>query len=210
MSLFREAFAELSRGLEVGGIRLFAKSVKRGRLLEEREVDVWYRGGHGEGHLVYIRTFEGRSPSYAPWVEFFGIEPVTVGYFGSPVERALIYIFSEALPPGGRIFIEYLEDEETMIQLARGYPAPASRLGYLLFQNGFTWFKDWYFPEGLMEGNVKLQGEKPLNEEARIRHLRAMYEELESFLSRAGGRDEYERRAMERARILMEVARGLI
>lgn len=210
MSLFQEPFTELSRGMKIGEIMLFAKSMRRGRLSEEREVDVWYKGGQGEGHLTYIGTFEGRKPSYAPWVEFFGIEPTAVGYFDSPLERALIHIFSEALPPGGRIFVEYLEDEETMVQLSRGYPAPTSRLGYLLFQNGFTWFKDWYFPEGLREGNVKLQGEKPLNEGERAKHLRMMYEDLGSFLLRVEGKDEYGRRAIKRAHILMEVARGLI
>lgn len=210
MDLFREPFAELSRGIEVEGVRLFSKSIGRGRLSGEREVDVWYRSRQKEGHLLYVRTFDGRKPSYAPWVEFFSIEPTVVDYFDSPLERVLVHIFSEALPPAGRIFVEYLEDEETMVQLSRGYPAVVSRLGYVLFQNGFTWFKDWYFPEGLREGNVKLQGEKPLNEEAKVRHLRMIYEDLELFLSKLRHMDAYDRRAVERAHVLMEIARGFI
>jgi hypothetical protein len=61
-------------------------------------------------------------------------------------------------------------------------PPVLTRLGYRLFLLGFTWFKDWYFSSRGHEGGQKLQGEKPLDDSARRRHLDRIKSEAELFL----------------------------
>jgi hypothetical protein len=74
----------------------------------------------------------------------------------------------------------------------------------MLLENGFTWFKNWYFAEGFMEGSPKIQGEKPLDENHRMRLLQEVCGEVEDFLKTVGNsvqsktRDYYTR-AVERA-----------
>lgn len=82
-----------------------------------------------------------------------------------------------------------------------------SRLGFELFKNGFTWFKDWYFPEGYLEGGRKLQGEKPLNDKAKLAQLKRIQQEVREFLRnlKGYGQNEYIARWLERAKkILMK------
>ncbi len=76
------------------------------------------------------------------------------------------------------------EHPETAKALEAGVPPILTKLGYLLFRSGFTSFKDWYFAEGWLEGNTKLQGEKPLNEEARKRQIKKLTLDIEDFLKR--------------------------
>jgi hypothetical protein len=78
--------------------------------------------------------------------------------------------------------VTYEGDSETAKVLERDAPAAVSRLGYILFQHGATWFKDWYFPEGFMEGGRKLQGEKAITPEKKTRHLENISGELHGFL----------------------------
>ncbi|NCO66131.1 MAG: hypothetical protein COW32_00065 [Candidatus Aquicultor secundus] len=46
----------------------------------------------------------------------------------------------------------------------------------MLWKTGFT-FKNRYFAEGWMEGNTKLQEEKPLNREIRRRQIKKLAQE---------------------------------
>lgn len=68
-----------------------------------------------------------------------------------------------------------------------GLPTVTTRLGFELFKRDFTWFKDWYFPEGFREGSEKLQAEKPIDEEHRLFHLENIEKELEELMSRGPG-----------------------
>jgi hypothetical protein len=89
-----------------------------------------------------------------------------------------------------------------------GFPPPVTRLGFILFRLGFTWFKDWYFPEGLMEGGQKLQGEKPADNEAMIRHLKEIRQEVKIFLEgipAAKGTHPILRHAVERGERVLEM-----
>ncbi len=179
-----EVVESLKRGVHVGGLRIYAGRVFPGRFPEEINLEVYVEDG---GRLLNIKVFKGRG-FYRPWAEIFGIVPrVRVGrrelhYFGSEVEDAVLRLFP--IPPGGRLFVEYYEDEETWREMRHGVPPPATRLGYKLLKLGYTWFKDWYYPEGFMEGGIKLQAERPLGPEAERRHLREIREELERFLER--------------------------
>ncbi len=135
--------------------------------------------------LMYLGIYEGELPYYYPWIELFGIEPHRNKeyFFGSGLEEFLIKSCSEELPPGGRSFVEYSEDEETQRELNEGVPPPLSRIGFLMLKHGFTWFKDWYFPEGFNEGGYKLQGEKPLNEKRRKAHMESIRKNVKDFTS---------------------------
>jgi hypothetical protein len=92
-------------------------------------------------------------------------------------------LLSSFLRSGEKIFIGYDTDQETSYGLTYGFPVAATRLGFVLFQHGFTWFKDWYFPEGGLEGGQKLQGEKPLNLKSKHQHLHQIKKELSTFLN---------------------------
>jgi len=79
--------------------------------------------------------------------------------------------------------IVYQNHNETKDGLAKGIPSPATPIGYLLWNVGCTWFKDWYFSEGLLEGDLKLQGNKPLDIKSRKRNLIQIQNELRTFIN---------------------------
>jgi len=106
-------------------------------------------------------------------------------FAGSTLEKELVNCLSKNIAPGETLFFEYIYDFETWKALELGVPPHLTRLGYLLFSNGFTWFKDWYYAEGFMEGNPKLQVEKPLSEEVKTRHIRELCIETSNFIVNA-------------------------
>lgn len=188
----RLAVERLSKGITTEKLLLKARNKFKGRLAEEENFDIYA----GKDRLLSAKFFYGRKPYYFPWVEFFTVSPA---FFGSQFEMPLVKLVSKHLDSGGRIFIEYEGDDETREGLISGIPAPATRMGYLLFLNGFTWFKDWYFAEGFYEGDIKLQGEKPADRDSRKRHLKEIKEELEKFVANPSG-GEYSERALLRAK----------
>jgi hypothetical protein len=128
-------------------------------------------------------------------------------YFDSNLENTILSFFSQLLEHGESIYVEYYNDTETKKQLEANIPPTISRLGYKLFTLGFTWFKDWYFPEGFMEGNMKLQGEKPLNNTLKIEQLRKIHKEIKTFLINTKDNEWYIIKAKERAKILISSLR---
>ena len=162
-----------------------------GRFPEERNYEVYIGSGGNQHRLLVIKFFGGRQPFYRRWVEVFSTLPevrlsnTVFRFANSNIERDLIRCLSDLLGPGERLFIEYLYDFETRKALELGTPPHLTRLGFILFENGFTWFKDWYYPEGFMEGGPKLQAEKPIDEGARQRHLRELCIETALFAKRS-------------------------
>jgi hypothetical protein len=145
-------------------------------------------------------------------VELYGINPrlelkEKYEYFDSDLEGNLLEVISSKLEGGGKIYVEYQEDRETAYGLQYDFPFPITRLGYKLFNLGFTWFKDWYFPEGGSEGTQKLQGEKPLDEDASKRHKETRIAEIKEFIKKmkkkekggSGDHNVYLRNALKRA-----------
>jgi hypothetical protein len=167
---------------------------------------------------MYINTFLGFEPYYRPWVEFFGINnEMTLGkddfnYFNSELENILLKTFSDALGAGGKIFVSYEGDKETTYGLTYGIPTTATRLGNKLYELGFTWFKDWYFPEGGSEGAQRLQGEKPLDGNAKNKHLKKIIKEIKFFNNRIkntindtnGEHKEYLIKALKRTELIID------
>lgn len=206
------ALAKIKKGISVAGHCLFVKQITPGRFKEEEDLDMYISNNRHEMHLLYAKVFTGRKPHYRPWIELFGINSSvmlgddTIEYFGSELERTLLSAFASALGAGESMFVDYQQDNETQKQLADGVPVATSRLGNILFELGFTWFKDWYFPEGYMEGDQKLQGEKPLNSDSRNRYFKEICASVESFLDSArthAHQDTHYLRAVQRAHALV-------
>jgi len=159
---------------------------KRGRFREEMNYELYLGSGTGS-RLLVVKCFAGRPPHYARWVEVFAVLPeIEVGgrripFACSELEALLLDLLAGRLGGGESLFIEYIYDPETSELLKLGAPPAVTRLGFLLFRLGFTWFKDWYFPEGFMEGAPKLQCKKPVSEEARLEHLARLREEVAAF-----------------------------
>ncbi len=193
---------------------------KKGRFREEANYELYLGTEAGIPFLV-LKCFAGRPPHYARWIEVFSVLPkINVGgckipFAGSELEALLLDLLARELEGGEALFIEYTYDPETSRLLELGAPPVVTRLGFLLFQLGFTWFKDWYFPEGFMEGSPKLQCEKPMNEEARLKHLAKLKEEVTAFIPElerlsSDARLGFEAlRALERARIILETASSI-
>jgi hypothetical protein len=195
----------LVAGLPIGRARVYARHVSDGRFTEEQDLAIHLSHDGEESLLLRAKVYHGREPHYAPWVELFSVNPPGDSYFGSDVEDALMEVLSYHIPAGGSVFVEYHEDLETKLCLERGYPPPVTRLGCELLRWRFTWFKDWYFPEGYWEGGQKLQAEKPLMDADRSRHLLAIAGQAREFLDRVASRKNhpwYAREAIKRAQEL--------
>jgi len=155
--------------------------------------------------ILFLSMFSGRE-YYKPWFEVFNV--IKPNYFYNTLfETDLLQLFYNNLPPGGRVFIEYVRDDETRTQLNRGYPIISTRLGFLMFKTGFTWFKDWYFAEGFMEGNPKLQGEKHFNKEQYLRDLEFWNKNLIQFINEIRVFDEYSLNALKYAEMALKTIR---
>ncbi len=177
----------LRDGVSVGGATLRGR-VWRGRFPEESNVEVSICQGGCCGVLFHVKAFRGRPPYYRPWVEVHSVSPRgACGHsMAGPVEDAVISLASMALGPGESLYFEYVWDPATVAELEAGVPPRLSRLGFKLLSHGFTWVKDWYYPEGFMEGAQRLQGEKPAGGEALERHLREALAEAGGLLARLG------------------------
>ncbi|MFW6173646.1 MAG: DUF1122 family protein [Elusimicrobiota bacterium] len=194
MSL-KNVIKDIIGGIKINGFTVYAKKFTTGRFKEEINLDLYLKSSVYDEHLLYIRVYYGLKPYYRPWVEFFDINNcikmgTMIKYLDSKIEEYLLEFFSSSLGPGGKIYVEYIGDEETSYGLTYSFPPAVTRLGYKLFNLGFTWFKDWYFPEGGTEGGQKLQGEKPLNKKSESRQLMKIREEILIFLNKIEKHDE--------------------
>ena len=187
----KDIIQRISDGIDINGTKAYARNMKACRLRDAQNLEVYLKDSSTEIRIFCIAIFPGRGPHYRSWIEIFCVKDRlnlrSLGadcydYYDSDIEDALLGALCGALDPGDRIFIEYYCDHETSCGLAMGIPPVLSRQGYKLFNLGFTWFKDWYFSEGGHEGGQKLQGEKPLDKLARMRHLRRIKDEVQSFI----------------------------
>ncbi|MEM0093494.1 MAG: DUF1122 family protein [Thermofilum sp.] len=153
---------------------------KPGRFREEGNFELWLHGKR----LLVAKCFSGRPPYYRQWAEIFAVLPrveAEEGSFvfaGSALESELVGELAGGLEGGDALYFEYGYDPETEALLRLGLPPHVTRLGFTLFQFGFTFLKDFYFPEGFMEGGAKLRGEKPTSVSARCRYLARTIEEV--------------------------------
>ena len=182
-----------------GALRL--ADVKRGRFPEE--VDAVVHAGDGARPAIRLKFFRGRrSAGVLPWIEASLTRDADEAY-----QRELVAALAEVLPAGGYLMVGY-GDDETERGLKRRFPPAVTPLGKALLDAGCTWFKDWYYPEGWMEGGMKLQGNKPVSAESRTDGLAAVRAEVAHWFDAvedgAGREDELLARARERAREVLE------
>ena len=186
----RELIEKLKKGVEIEKGKILKAEVKGGRFAQEFNLDLFLEGRL----LLHAKLFLGRE-HYRDWIELFGLSK---DIYGTELEEKILDLFS---PHTGRLFIEYFEDLKTADELKKGIPPALSRLGFELAKRGFTYVRDWYIPEGLMEGGHKLQGEKTESQEVQEKRFKELEKDLEEFLRKSGD-EELKRKALERFKIL--------
>jgi len=183
----------------LNGLSTYLKELKQGRFFEERYFELHLKDESdrvSEKPIIAGLYFAGRGKWIKPWAEiryFYSVdfqkekgkrESVSLSKEGR--DLSLFRLLANLIPSGGHLSVEY-QDDETAKALELGVPAAASPIGFLLWKNGFRWFKNWYFPEGWKEGGTKLQGNKPLDEENRRKREEEMAEQLQEFLESLPG-----------------------
>lgn len=183
--MLEDILRKAADGIDINGTKAYVRNMRAFNinacsLMGIQSLEVYLNDGPAEVRVFCMAIFRGRNPYYKPWIDIFctkdrlDLRPFGKGfydYYDSDIEDALLGAFCGELGPGQKIFIEYYSDHETSYGLAIGIPPVLSRQGYKLFNLGFTWFKDWYFSEGGHEGGQKLQGEKPLDNLIKMKHL---------------------------------------
>ena len=144
------------------------------------------------------------------WVEIFDLElpePLRGSEHFAPGLEAYLRPVADAIPAGGHLMAEYetLDWRTTQRGLLSGVPPIATPLGALLFSLGVgDSFKDWYFPEGGMEGSRKLQGNRAYTADQRVEMHRQRAAELRRFLAGpVQGPTEIDRRARQVATLIL-------
>ncbi len=135
-----------------------------------------------DGETVGRGTHFHGTRHIAPWLE---LQPTATFDPDRPDHRALFAALADALAPGGHLMVHYLDDTTTAEAITRDVPPPATPVGFLLWHAGCRWFKDWYFTEGWMEGDQKLQGNLPVDADHRREREAATRETLDAFLADA-------------------------
>jgi len=206
-------------GKRLNGYVLHVNNVSPGRFVEEINFELYLKtvgGETSENPAVQGKYFLGREEFYKPWLEIYFDRRVMfesskiVDLSKEGLDEKMFKHLSALLPPGAHIMVAYLNHEETGKGLERGVPAPATPLGYLLWKSGCTWFKDWYFAEGFWEGDIKLQGNKPLNDENQREDLLEISRELTEFLMKEKREERLFVDARKRAEgVLKDIARRM-
>ncbi len=213
-----EAIRKLEGG-EIGECLLVPVRIERGRTSREVNfsiilscpsgesmepvVDGLYRRDDGSGRFSWVEF------RYRPLVRFSGNG--TLDLVEAGLTETLFIHLRGLIGPGGAFHVVYGAEphqffKETSEGLKKGFPPPLTPLGYELWKCGFRWFKDWYFPEGWLEGSMKLQATLPLNAELAQERSKEMQEEVERFVRRVNAgmvvREKTLERALSRAREL--------
>jgi len=196
----------------VGIYQIQIKDLSAGRFVEETNFKIYLKNTNEElsqNPAMFGKHFSGRGQFYRPWVEVYFVNTVK---FESHKEKlsyeTLELLFKEIsslIPAGGKLMIPYIDHETTDAALRHGRTlAVTTEIGYLMWRAGCTWFKDWYFAEGAWEGDVKLQGNKPFNEDHRKENLLTIYEEVSDFLKKDNSDDGILNGCRQRAKLILE------
>jgi len=188
-------------GRELDGYSLEPRDFKRGRTDRESYFNLFLvQGGTlSLGPIAQGLFFVGRGDYIKAWIEF-RYNPRAEFPGGAVVdleEEGLTHeLFSHLgglIPAGGSMMVIYGAEShplstDTEKGLKRAFPPAATPLGYYLWSIGLRWYKDWYFPEGWMEGGMKLQATRPLDDDVRAQREAKARGELEAFLEKMQGK----------------------
>lgn len=203
----------LDAGLELPGGFIYAKSIEKGRLKEERTLNLYLRQLNDENPIMRATIFMGRAEFFKPWIDLSHIQNrlilnrKTLVYLDSDLEMRVYQLLIESIATGGKIFVEYGNDPETRIGLHAGVPVPATRIGHILYLNGLTGFNGFSRAGEVKKDKQTLQGAKAISSSTRQRHLAAIENQVECFLRSATpswARDPILGRALKRAQAIME------
>jgi hypothetical protein len=102
------------------------------------------------------------------------------------IDSELFLHLGALIPPGGHLMVSYEGSDDihrdTLRGLYAGIPPAATPLGFLIFNSGFQYIKDWYLAEGGHEGPRKLWGEKSPDREWENIYFKKTEEAVEKFL----------------------------
>lgn len=155
-------------------LKLVVKDVKNTYIRELTSFTLFLNTGELIARCSYFR---GRG-AYTPWLEM-DYNPILRN---KGLEVNLFKIIYNILEPNSKLFVTYIRDIQTITMLYKGVHPVETPLGFSLLSAGFTWFKNWYFPEGGNEGFPKLQGNKPLSTIDAIRQLEEIKKEVKNDL----------------------------
>lgn len=190
---------ERLEGRPTGRGPLRVAAVTRGRFPEESDAVVC--AGTDPRPVAHVKYFAGRPAAHVrPWLEAVVPDREDEAFLAE-----IVAALADLLPAGSHLMVGY-GDDETEYGLKRGYPPPATPVGSALLAAGCTWFKDWYYPEGWLEGGFKLQGNKPLSPGIRAERLRELAADLDAWLARTADEHGALVRARRRARTALETA----
>ncbi len=179
-------------GKSLNGYLLHVQNLSIGRFPEETNFIVFLKAEDGtisKNAVVKGKYFAGRGKFYKPWLEinYYCVvqfnSSKTVILSDNSLDEKLFKNLLKLLPPGSHIMVVYSNHKETREALDRGVPAVVTPIGYLLWKSGCTWFKNWYYSEGFWEGDIKLQGNKPMNQNHRRKNLLEIRKELIELLN---------------------------
>ena len=198
-------------GKKLDEFNLKVYDVVEGRSKNEVNFKIDLLNGDGvrsRSSCVKGKFFSGRGENYKPWMDIyfrnlleFDSHEVDIK---NEIDIKLFKVLSDYLPPGSKMMIAYSNHNETYKGLNRDFPPPLTYVGFLLWESGFKWFKDWYFAEGFREGHIKLQGNKPINMENRIKNLLKQQDKINNFLKEGKRKDKIYYDSKKRANILLE------
>ncbi len=199
---------------EVGKFRTKIENVSRGRGEGEIRFDLYLvdrERGKLEPATASVLYFRGFGKYYRPWLEVRYVNGFHAG--GSEIdltlgnEEELFKFLCDMIPRGSHIMVKYPDHRLTAQALMFNIPEAATPIGYLLYVGGCRWYKDWYFAEGFMEGEEKLQGSKPLDEEKFERKTNMIKEGLRQYLDKEPdpSKPEIESTCRELARKILDM-----
>lgn len=205
-------------GKKLDGYILNVDNISRGRFVEETNFELYLKvidGEISEEPVVRGKYFSGRGKFYKPWLEIYYHDRVKfkskiVDLSKEGLDEKLFNHLLNFLSLGSHIMVVYIGHEETRKGLERGVPVPATPLGHLLWKSGCMWFKDWYFAEGGLEGDLKLQGNKPADKESRKRGLLGIHKELTEFLKKEKREEKLFLDAKKRAENVLKNINGAL
>jgi hypothetical protein len=128
-------------------------------------------------------------------------------------DRKLFIYLGNIIPPGGHIMVSYEGEQlihiNTIKSLSMGIPPPATALGFLIFQGGFQFIKDWYLSEGGHEGPRKLWGEKAPDEAWAKTFYKNTAQQISQFLEikQNLAHEELIEPAVQRSKGILEIMR---
>ena len=171
--------------VDLGALTTVLLNVGPGRASGERRFSLALRDGDTtlDPPAIEGLYFEGLGRWYRPWLEVrYHNRLSAMDLGGTGEEEALFKLLCGILPPGSHIMVPYRTHRITAMALMFRVPPAASPLGYLMYLGGCRWYKDWYFAEGFMEGEEKLQATKPLDEDRRRAKTATIKEDLRAYL----------------------------